>query len=85
MLGLAVVCQKKKQTNMEMIYTSKKDYHNKQQMNELLIIQSWEEILAVFKEASMLKKWSSKESCSQRNNNIYLTNLPRKYEASLLN
>lgn len=34
----------------------KKDYHNKQQMNELLIIQSWEEILTLFKEASMFRK-----------------------------
>lgn len=38
-----------------MIYTGKKDYHNKQQMNELLIIQSWEEIITLFKETSMLK------------------------------
>lgn len=85
MLRLPVVCQKEKQANMEMIYTRKKDYHNKQQMNKLLIIQSWEEIIRVFKEAGMLKKWSSKESFSQRNSNLYLTNLPRKYEASLLN
>lgn len=76
---------KGKQANMEMIYIRKKDYHNKQQMNELLIIQSWEEIITLLKEASMLKKWSCKESCSPRNSNTYLTNLPRKYEASLLN
>lgn len=46
---------KEKQANKEMIYTGKKDYHNKQQMNELLIIQSWEEIITLFKETSMLK------------------------------
>ena len=80
-----MVCQKEKQANKEMIYTSKKDYHNKQPMNELLIIQSWEEIVTLFKEASILKKWSSKESCSQGNSNTYLANLPREYEASLLN
>lgn len=70
---------------MEMIYTWKKEYHNKQQMNELVIVQCWKETVTFFKEASMLKKWSSKETWSQRSSNTYLTNLLRKYKASLLN
>lgn len=56
MLRLAVVCQKEKQANMEMIYTRKKDYHNKRQMNELLIIQSWEEKITLFKRSKHTKE-----------------------------
>lgn len=54
-------------------------------MNESVIVQCWEETVTFFKEASILKKWSSKETWSQRSSNTYLTNLLRKYEASLLN
>lgn len=43
---------KGKKANMEMIYRKKKDYHNKKKMNELVIIQWWEEIVTVFQEAS---------------------------------
>lgn len=44
---------------MEMIYTSRKDYHNKQQMNELLINLIWEEIVKAFSRKKIFKKWSN--------------------------
>jgi len=53
MLRLAVLCQKEKKGNKEMIFRKKKDYHNKKKINELVIIQYWEEIVTLVKEASV--------------------------------
>lgn len=50
-VGCALPKGKKKPT-WGMIYIKKKDYHNKKKMNELVIIQCWEEIVTLFQEAS---------------------------------
>lgn len=36
-----------------MIFRKKKDYHNKKKINELVIIQYWEEIVTLVNEASV--------------------------------